>query len=158
MNIDVSAYSGVIGSLTVNGNISQVRANGSINLNTGSIPTGQSNGCVSIGSFSGLTNQGLASTAIGIYSGFLNAGIDTVLLGVYAGSNNCGAGSVCIGKRAGTDSCPANTIVLNATGANLNPATPGLYISSIRGETGTGLTAGMLRYNATTREVTYIIS
>jgi hypothetical protein len=70
-----------------------------------------------------------------------------------------GANSVCIGLNAGKTSTPANTIVINASGIELSPATAGLFINPIASATATANASGSpyksLQYNSTTSELSY---
>lgn len=181
--INVSGYTGTIGSLAVNNALtvggkavtSWIGAfNSSIAITPGSSVTNQNISSVVIGNNAGATNCGPNTTIVGVLAGQTSPGDGTCLYGIDAGNSNaqvgaccfglqagrvtCGANSICIGKYAGVTNCPANTIVMNATGVAVNPASAGVYITSIRGLTGTGRTVGTVEYNPTTSELTYIVS
>jgi hypothetical protein len=66
-----------------------------------------------------------------------------------------GANAVAIGYRAGYTSQAANTIILNASGVEVNGVaaqTNSFYVAPIRNASGTH---GVLQYNTTSNEVTY---
>jgi hypothetical protein len=116
---------------------------------------------VAIGDLAGTT--GSANTvALGTFAGYF-ALANTITIGSGAGqghpvSSSLGANSIAIGVNASRGglgvALPGNTIVLNATGANLNPAqADSFFVSPIRNDTGN--TTNVVYYNTTTKEITY---
>lgn len=127
-----------------------------IGPNAGQITQG--NRGVAIGLFSGNTNQGARATAVGVGSGFSNQGTGSVAIGRAAGNSFLGTDSVAIGNSASiVGGSFANTVVINATGAALNPAQAGsTYIAPLRETTDTDAAqTSMMRWNSTTKEVSY---
>lgn len=110
---------------------------------------------IAIGTVAGNIAQGSNSVAIGLNAGSNTQGSDAVAIGAYAGFNNLGANSVAIGYSATTSGGSfSNTIVLNATGAALNPSQANsCYIAPIQAIA--SLTPGydLMGYNAATKEV-----
>ena len=107
---------------------------------------------VAIGHSSGVQNMGQQSVAIGNQSGEDAMGSQSVAIGNRAGKLNLGSSSIAIGDRASNDGGSfASTIVLNGTGANLNPAQANsTYIKPIRSLT----QAQTLHYDDGTGEIT----
>jgi hypothetical protein len=98
------------------------------------------------------------SVAIGPYAGYNTQGVDSIAIGNSAGYVGLGANSIAIGRVAtAAGGGFANTMVLNATGASLNPAqADSTYIAPIRQTTDADMAAtSMLRWNQTTKEVSY---
>ena len=133
--------------------------------------SGQGGGAVAIGDNAGATNQGSYAIAIGgqatcggtngiaigYQSGGTSTGSSVVLIGDQAGYTAGAANySIAIGYRAAYSNANSNVITLNATGAALNgvPAqTSSFYVAPIR--TDSTAIANSLRYNTTTKEITY---
>jgi hypothetical protein len=123
----------------------------------GTISTNQ----VAIGNQAGVTGSA-NSIAIGTYAGYF-ALANTITIGAGAGqghpvSSSLGANSIAIGVNASRGglgvALPGNTIVLNATGANLNPAqADSFFVAPVRNDTGN--TTNVVYYNTTTKEITY---
>jgi alpha-tubulin suppressor-like RCC1 family protein len=116
---------------------------------------------VAIGDLAGVT--GSANTvALGASAGYF-AEANTITIGAGAGFghpllSSLGANSIAIGVNASRGgpfvALPGNTIVLNATGANLNPAQANsFFVAPVRNDTGN--TTNIVYYNTTTKEVTY---
>lgn len=129
-----------------------------------------SQGCcaISIGLLSGCLNQGVAAVAVGPGAGASCQGIYSVAIGESAGGicqDACaiaigpwagrfcqGINSIAIGAAAGNGAAANNTIILNATGANLNNTTANSFVvKPVRNATGTSVA----QYNATTGEISY---
>jgi hypothetical protein len=110
---------------------------------------------VAIGHLAGYGNtRGNASIAIGMGAG-VNQGANSIAIGRNSGvgSITAGANAVAIGHLAGVQSLHNNSIVINATGANLDSGGPNtLYIKPISGTS--ALTTSPLVYNSTTGLVT----
>jgi hypothetical protein len=123
----------------------------------GTISTNQ----VAIGNQAGVTGSA-NSIAIGTYAGYF-ALANTITIGAGAGQGHpigseLGANSIAIGVNASRGglgvALPGNTIVLNATGANLNPPQANsFFVAPVRNDTGN--TTNVVYYNTTTKEVTY---
>lgn len=128
-------------------------ANAYIAIGTGAGTTAQGLGSVAIGLNAGNNTQGYYSVAVGIAAGKESQGDSTVAIGGEAGGDSQGQFAVAVGYRAGRTSQAARSIVLNATGANLNVSTTDtLTVAPVRNAAGTD---GLLQYNNTTKEVTY---
>jgi hypothetical protein len=106
---------------------------------------------IAIGDAAAQTRQRSGSVAIGVQAGFTDQSANSVAIGNRAGTTNQGANSVAIGNRAGTTNQTAGSICLNASGVALNPNQAGLFIDPIRNVS----TTNVVRYNASTREVSY---
>lgn len=77
-------------------------------------------------------------------------GPTTLALGEFAGTSQ-GAYAIALGAAAGKTTQAANSIILNASGVELNAGTASLYVSPVRSSTSTQV----LYYNTSTKEVTY---
>lgn len=128
------------------GTLAVGRTTGVINPGTGSL---------AVGVGAGANNLADSATSIGYLTMNTGSGLGAVALGHQAGYENLGIGSVAIGQYASfVGDNHANTIVLNATGAPLNPATASsLYIAPIRNVDDT--TSKLLSYDPVTKEITY---
>ena len=108
---------------------------------------------VAIGDYAGVVQSSFA-VAIGYYAGNNNQNVAAIAIGSNAGSNNQGRFAVAIGAGAGRDGQSTCTIVLNATGQNLNTIHPSsLYIAPIRYDS--TVTAASLQYNTVTKEIVW---
>ena len=107
---------------------------------------------VAVGHNCGVDNMGQQSVAIGNQSGENAMGTQSVAIGNRAGKSSLGSSSIAIGDRASdTGGSFASTIVLNATGSNLNPAqASSAYLKPIRSLT----QAQTLHYDDGTGEIT----
>ena len=142
-----------------------------IGYGAGNVNQGQ--GAVAIGLNAGITNQGTQGIAIGNLAGSaqgqysiaigLNAGHSSgnysVAIGDQAGRGNTtaiGINSIVIGNRAGFEYATANSIVLNASGSNLDSPQSGLYINPVRyNETQNTTYDGIVFYNSLSKEIRY---
>jgi hypothetical protein len=123
-----------------------------VGLNAGS--NTQSNLAVAIGVSAGSNTQGDAAVAIGASAGFDAQGNQAVAIGTSAGQTSQGTYAVAIGSGAGANAQGNNSIILNATGANLNQTTANTFtVSPVRNDTSN--IAEVMFYNATSKEVTY---
>jgi hypothetical protein len=86
--------------------------------------------------------------AIGFAAGANYQGTNAVAIGYNSGANDQGANSVAIGARAGVYQ-GANSIVINATGSNLNGTTGTFQVAPIAAGTGPEI----LFYNTATSEI-----
>jgi len=120
--------------------------------------TSQGQYSVAVGNQAGNGSQGTSAVAVGAQAGESGQGNYAVAVGAGAGVLNQGEASIAIGYFAGngtTNAQPARTIILNATGAELDGVASQpdrLYIAPIRNATSS---SGVLQYDATTKEVTY---
>lgn len=108
---------------------------------------------VAVGSDAGNSNQGLQTVAIGNQAGAIAQGQRAVAIGSLAGGTNQGQYAVALGNFAGGNNQPANSIVINASGVQLDGSAAGLFIDPIRASTSTN-TRNLLYYNSATKEIT----
>ncbi len=117
--------------------------------------SGQSINGIAVGQSAGESNQGTGAIAIGTSAGDLNQSNYAIALGSDAALTNQGNYSVAIGYRAGSNGSNYqhdNTIVLNASGANLQtPAANTFVVKPVRNAN----TANILFYDQSTGEVSY---
>jgi hypothetical protein len=169
-NINVSSYDATINNVKVLDTI-QLNAttyNAKYGLFNGL--SGVSTYLVAIGHSALSVGTGTGAIGIGYAAGYSGSGAHSVSIGTQAGQNGIGAYSIAIGLQAGL-SCDANSIVINASGnpsvtnatntivinassAQLSPATTGCYIAPLRG-IAHGIGAGRVFYNTTTKELSY---
>ena len=111
-----------------------------------------------LGNNAGLSSQGAGAIAIGVSAGQTTQGAGAIAIGQAAGVGTQGANSIAIGKSAGyggINAQAANTIILNATGSEIDGVsgqTNSFYVAPIRSD---GSPSNVLYYNTTTNEVTY---
>jgi hypothetical protein len=101
------------------------------------------------------SNVGIAprSVLLGHNAGSVNAADGVVAVGYDAGKTNQGEYSVAIGINAGKTNQAARSIAINASGIELNPSvSDSLHVNPIR-SVASGVTFGVVGYNATTKEV-----
>jgi hypothetical protein len=109
---------------------------------------------VAIGVSAGSNTQGAAAVAIGASAGFDAQGNQAVAIGASAGQTSQGTYAVAIGSGAGANAQGNNSIILNATGANLNQTVTNTFtVAPVRNDTSN--IAEVMFYNATSKEVTY---
>jgi hypothetical protein len=113
---------------------------------------------IALGSYAG-SYTGTGAISIGQNSG-IGASNYSVALGYQAGNNYdtgpLGQYAIAIGYRASYDQGVASSIVLNASGDQLNASVAGLFINPIRyTETQDATYDGMVFYNSSTKEVRY---
>ena len=120
--------------------------------------TSQGSGAVAIGSSAGSDSQGINAVAIGNGSGY-QQGDYSIAFGHNAGAKSVsalGQYAIAIGAYAGYASGAPNSIVLNASGSQLNASESGLYINPIRyTESQDATYDGIMFYNQNTKEVRY---
>ena len=108
---------------------------------------------VAVGIGAGQYNQRDAAVAIGSLAGNNNQGISAVAIGELAATSNQGNAAIAVGVRAGYTSQHDNSIVLNATGSNLNsPAASSFTVQPVRRTQSSG---NLLAYSDSTGEITY---
>jgi len=139
-----------------------------IGQNAGRITLGGNAVCLGAGSGTGVNYTNSGGYAMGnsdIAIGYIacpygtSNGSNNIALGAWSLYNNLGGAgpisySVNIGYQTSFSSSYSNTILLNATGGQLNPGqASSFYVKPIRG--GTTGPQGTLEYNSSTGEVTY---
>ena len=139
------------------GNYQQGDWSVAIGLNAGNYSQGHSS--VAVGHVAGRDSQGADAVAVGVGAGRYNQGNYAVAIGERAGYGNDtaqGEYAVAIGSRAGYNNQAAYSIILNATGNNLDASTSGLFIDPIAyEETQDSTFDGLMFYNSMTKEVRY---
>ena len=107
---------------------------------------------IAVGNATGQSSQGDFGVALGASSGNIHQGIESLACGSFSGHKNLGYQSVALGHRASYNGGDfSNTIVINATGTNLDPeGTDRTYIKPIR----EGLNNDFLFYDSISGEVT----
>ena len=109
---------------------------------------------ISIGYNAGTSTQSKFAVAIGPECGKTNQGEAAIAIGIGAGYANQGRDSIAIGRGAGQGTMHATSIVLNATGTEVNSTgVSSFYVKPIRNLVDATLTN--LSYNPTTGEITY---
>jgi hypothetical protein len=140
----------------------------SVSQGAGSIAIGELAGittqgteAVAIGNFAGSDSQGNESIAIGHNAGGAGQGANSIAIGSGAAQGALGAGSIYIGSVLSSGeihATGANTIMLNGSGVALPSATNSnaCYITPVaQTAAATGYQTSMLRWNNTTKEMTY---
>jgi hypothetical protein len=116
--------------------------------------TSQGNSAVAVGQSAGFTNQSANTVAIGVGAGQSSQGVDAVAVGASAGSLTQGIAAVAIGTLAGRTFQANNSIIINATGANLDQTTANTFtVAPVRNDVAN--TAQVMFYNTTSKEITY---
>jgi hypothetical protein len=89
---------------------------------------------IALGYQSGYNAQGSHGLGIGNYAGKETQGKYAIALGQYAGENHQGDYSIAIGRKAGTGTAAGadKSIVLNASGSNLEATQSGFFVKPIR--------------------------
>jgi hypothetical protein len=114
----------------------------------------QGNNAIAIGSSAGFTGQGTYAVGVGIGAGQTNQGVDAVAVGNSAGSFAQGIAAVAIGTLAGRTSQGNNSIIINATGANLDQTTANTFtVAPVRNDVAN--IGQVVFYNTTSKEITY---
>ena len=109
---------------------------------------------IAIGGASGNDHQGEDSIGIGNNSGCYGQGTQSIAIGNYSGFRHQGNSSLSIGNRAGYENQPDNTIVLNATGNDLNGVIGNAwYVAPIRNVN--GMNSNLLAYDDVNKEIYY---
>jgi len=120
--------------------------------------TSQQQRGTAVGFYAGSVNQGYAATGLGVGAGYSGQGSNSVAVGYNSGNVDLGTNSIAIGYSASVNGGSfSNTIVLNATGATLNPAqASSTYIAPLRSLPNSNAYQSHLAfYNDTTKEVLY---
>lgn len=139
-----------------------------VTIGTNAGLSGQGTAAVAVGLYAGYNTQGAYSVAIGNQAGQNTAGQYSVLAGYSAGFNSTSANVVSIGPYAGYQSAAINSvaignqagyyqtassIVINATGNQLNGNVAGFVVAPVRNDNGN--ISLQVAYNTTTNEFTY---
>jgi hypothetical protein len=85
-------------------------------------------GAVAMGWNAGLNNQTKDAVAIGHRAGQDNQELDAIAIGVGSGEFNQGHHAIAVGRRAGRNNQAPNSIVLNASGQELENRNPGTTV------------------------------
>jgi len=110
---------------------------------------------VCVGYDAGRFNLGTNTVAIGNSAGVTNLASGAIAIGYTTAYGGIGANSIAIGKAAGYNTSVQSTIILNATGNDLNPIGGqhnSFYVAPIRGDSSA---ISSLHYDPTTKEITY---
>ena len=113
----------------------------------------QQSQAVAIGNRAGHCCQQSQAVAIGNAAGYNNQGQNAIAIGNGAGygcSFSQGSFSIAIGANAGHCQTAEHSIILNATGSNLNSENAGFYVNPIRNDVAGG---NVTAYNTTTKEL-----
>ena len=105
---------------------------------------------IAIGNEAGINMQQDNAIAIGYSAGSHGQYFNSIAIGKEAGSNNQGTNSIAIGYAAGLEQYDSS-IIINASGGELNSYTQGFYVKPIREQTNNKV----LLYNETSGEITY---
>jgi len=109
---------------------------------------------VALGYTAGQYAQSSFGVAIGYYAGNYNQGFNAIAIGSNAGSNTQEQFAIAIGAGAGQNDQSTCTIVLNATGFELNTVqASSFYVAPIRYDS--TVTTSFLQYNTVTNEVVW---
>ena len=128
-----------------------------IGAGAGASSTGtQGTGAIAIGESAASAGQSSGAIAIGKGSGNSGTGLNAVALGINAIAS--GQSSIAIGANAGASGTASRTIVINATGGDINTTystqTDSLFVAPIRNGTTESATRN-LAYNSTTKEIVH---
>lgn len=127
----------------------------SLGSNAGSATaTGSNNICIGYQAGQSVNNASSQYICIGNAAGQTNPGNGAIAIG-YQAAKSGGDYSIGIGYAAGPTTLPANSILLNASGTNINPATAAaFYVNPVRNRS---TTSGLnyLTYNTSTFEIGY---
>ena len=133
------------------GSAANVQGQSAVAIGTGAGANAQGSNSVAIGTSSG-NNQAINGVAIGYNSGGEAQGLNSVAIGADSGLVSQGGNSVAIGYAAGANAQAVNSIVINATGANLdNQTANSLVVKPVRN----AIAGNIVQYDSTTGEMTY---
>jgi hypothetical protein len=124
-----------------------------LGLNAGVIPSGTNT--ISFGNQAGINSQKNYAIAMGTNAGYQNQGERSIAIGVDSGKhqqNDC----IAIGNKAGNngfDAQSANSIILNASGTNLNSYSQGFFVKPIRDIPGGSTNQFLLYYDTSKNEI-----
>ena len=122
-----------------------------IAIGKGSGSSAQGTMAVAVGFEAGKTLQTASGVAIGNSAGYTNQEGGAIAIGPYAGYTSQGQTAIAIGQYAGRTSQHDNSIILNATGTDLDSTgTSRFYVKPIRAA---AVASNVVTYNATTGEV-----
>ena len=113
----------------------------------------QVSGAIAIGQSAGAINQGNVAISVGQYAGGNAQSARAIAIGYSSASEQQGSNSIAIGAFAGYPATQhATSIVINATGANLNSAATNTFVVKPVRSTANN---NILMYNTTSGEITY---
>lgn len=145
------------GGVGIGGNINTISTLNSIAIGEMALYANSSNAnyTVAIGANAAHVDSKANVVAIGHNAGYTEAGLGIIAIGANAGMDALGNNSIAIGSFASNvGNSRANTIVINATGTDLNPTdSDSLYLKPIRINYSTGEGDYTLHYNDTTGEI-----
>jgi len=112
----------------------------------------QGTSCIAVGAGAGRSSQQAGAISIGRWAGSSGQQSEAVAVGFQAGNQGQGAASISIGAHAGFIAQHSNSIVLNATGSQLNTTrVQALYVKPIQ----PGAGSHFLKYDPVSGEITY---
>jgi hypothetical protein len=112
---------------------------------------GQGAHSIAIGSNVAQGAQADGGVGVGFASAQYNQGQNAVALGTFAGQYSQGQNAIAVGNQAGLNGQPANSVILNASGNELDASDSGFYVKPIRSQSA----INSLYYNPTSGEITY---
>ena len=122
-----------------------------IAIGKGSGSSGQGTMAVAVGFEAGKTSQTASGVAIGNSAGYTDQEGGAIAIGQNAGYTSQGQTAIAIGQYSGRTNQHDNSIILNATGSDLDSSgTSRFYVKPIRAAT---VASNVVTYNATTGEV-----
>uniref|UniRef100_A0A6C0KHX8 Trimeric autotransporter adhesin YadA-like head domain-containing protein n=1 Tax=viral metagenome TaxID=1070528 RepID=A0A6C0KHX8_9ZZZZ len=131
----------------------------SIAIGVSSGQTNQGMSAISVGQGAGMIEQGNYSMAFGNYAGAYGQGTGAVAIGNGAGSYTQGDCAIAIGNGAGFSGQSNNSIVINATGSNLNNYGQGTCVIAPVRDTNPSepcfVEPYLMSYSPSTAELTY---
>lgn len=181
-SVNLGAYSNATATSSVNigeyagaGNTSAKQWIVNVGQSTGS--SGQGIQTTAVGAFAGAVNQGQGAVAVGYraqrtnvgsvagsvsigqLAGSNDVGNDCVAIGGYAGFETQGNKAIAIGYQAGYNNQSTNTIIINATGSQLNSAvSTATYIAPLRittSDNSSTIRNKVAQYDTLTKELRY---
>jgi hypothetical protein len=161
INIGHSAGAGNSGSVSDTVNIGQStgssgQANQTIAIGSNAGATSQGSGAIAIGYKAQRDNVvgGFGSVSIGSLAGSHDVGRHCVSIGGYSGYEGQSSNSVAIGYQAGYSNQHLSSIIINATGAQLNSlANAAFYVAPVRNDITTSANLMDTMYNTSTKEL-----
>lgn len=155
INGNITGPANIVGDLNVTANtvLNTLRTtNAEVTIGNSAGNSNQGVYGIAIGSSAGESNQGIQAIAIGESAGDTNQGANAVAIGTYAGLGTQGANAVAVGAGAGATTQHAYSIILNATGANLNSdGANRFFVKPVRNAN----TSNIVYYNNSTGEISY---
>jgi hypothetical protein len=117
--------------------------------------TGSTSNSVAVGFEAMRVNGSTGCVSIGFKANRGSAGANSIMIGSYSTDiSGAGSRSIAIGRDAVANSSTADSITLNASGTAITANQAGLFVAPIRG-VAHGLGVGVLKYDPSTKEITY---